>query len=753
MEKCFKRLLCVLLSLTLALGSSSVSFATSSESNAKLESSKQKSEDTSDSKDTGDKEKDSSDNEKEKNVEVENLSTAVMLMNFLTINTQEVYNTKDRYKINEIYDFLLDDGIKYKEINGATKDYIVQLTNDIFAFKMLDLKRNRVDFLHEQITSNMIAAALKPDPIMSIGTAIVSNFENPVAIGISIGATLLNSAVNAYNAYSETEQEYIKNNWELEDEELKTVHDVRQKLFKYKATIVSDYNIKDEKQVLENKQVEEYVKWQNMDNNNLGRIQHFESNKEAYKGYPMFWLVLAKSYYINKDYQKCIDAIENYNEYNKSDKKIFRHDRDFATTIQYGISSARNIMNDKDYVNYVNKYVPIIENELTKFAIDWEMNFKASLYYIDLYNKTNDKTYLEKAYEKTKINVNELANEQREENKKYLLEYKPEEVKADASEKEKKEIEEYNKYAENLYKTQLPPVSGPLVANLDVLFELCEKLNIINSEKETINKMLHPSGESLFMCSPIEKKYYLNDGKEHEINNFRGRDDSIIDDCWYVAIDDDYVLLYVPIQYLLDESIISVSFKDSNNVERLYEADKPTLDEVDRKTGFAEYSYYMRDKDFSLPDSEFDVSISVDVKGDESISKITKDIKVVKMRSGYEGDTGGKCDYRGKKLDDVFNELLSYGYKEDDIEFLDFDRTKFLGLIPNFFENNKDKKVQDVLYTTNGRYRSGNAKLDTSKKWGSDSLAYKNASKNGYYIWGREQYMSLNNHVVICFWK
>ena len=139
MEKYFKRLLCVLLSLTLALGSSSVSFATSSESNAKLESSEQKSEDTSDSKDTGDKEKDSSDKEKEKNVEVENLSTAVMLMNFLTINTQEVYNTKDRYKINEIYDFLLDDGIKYTEINGTTKDYIKQLTNDIFVFKMLDL--------------------------------------------------------------------------------------------------------------------------------------------------------------------------------------------------------------------------------------------------------------------------------------------------------------------------------------------------------------------------------------------------------------------------------------------------------------------------------------------------------------------------------------------------------------------------------------------------------------------------------------
>ena len=751
MGKYLKKLLCVLLSLTLALGSSTISFATSSESNAILKSSEQKSEDTSESKNAEDKEKENSNNEKEKNVEVENLSTAVMMMNYLTINTQDVYNTKNRYKINEIYDFLLGDGLLYKEINGTTKDYIVDLTNSIFAFKMLDLKRNRADFLHEQITSNMIAAALKPDPIMSIGTAIVSNFGNPVAIGISIGATLLNSAVNAYNAYSETEQEYIKNNWELEDEELKTVHDVRQKLFEYKQTIVNDYNIKDEKQVLENKQVEEYVKWQNMDNNNLGRIQHFESNKETYKGYPMFWLVLAKSYYINKDYQKCIDAIENYNEYNKSNKKIFRHDRDFAITIQYGISSARNIMNDKDYVNYVNKYIPIIENELTKYAIDWEMNFKTSLYYIDLYNKTNDKIYLEKAYQKSKNNVNELANEQREENRKYLLEYKPEVAKAGASEKEKKEIEEYNKYAENLYKTQLPPVSGPLVANLDVLFELCEKLNISNGEKETINKMLHPSGESLFMCSPFEKKYYLNDGKEHEINNFRGREDSIIDDCWSVVIDDDVAYIYVPIQYLLDESIISIRFKDAYIGEPLYELEKKYLKTVDRKTGFGKYLFRMSDKDFSLPDSELDVSISVDVKGDESISKITKDIKVVKTKSGYEGNSRRKCDYRGKKLDEVYDELLSYGYKEEDIEFLDFDRTKFLGLIPNFFENNKDKKVYDVFYTINGIYKSGNAKIDTVKIWGEDSLAYR--SLDGYNIWNRGEYISLNNHVVICCWK
>ncbi len=738
MKNYLKKVLRVLIMMSLVFSISALTFATSSEivtqtiSNENIDNI----EETLKKEDSGVKEE-------------YNLSTAVVMMNYLTINTQDVYKNKDRYKINEIYDFLLNDGLLYGEMNTTTKNYIIELANKIFDFRLLDIKRNRVDFLHEQITSNMISAALKPDPLLSIGTAVATNFGNPVAIGISVGATVLNSAANAYNAYNETEQEYIKNNWELEDKELETVHGVRTDLFNYKADIVRDYQIKDEEQVLDNKQVEEYVTWMNDNNNNIGRIQHFEANVDAYKGYPMFWLVLAKSYYINKDYQKCIDAINKYYELTKK-TKIFRYDRDFANTIQYGISSARNIMNDNDYVSYVNKFIPIIEKELTNYAVDWEMNFKIALYYIDLYNKTNDKTYLDKAYRKAYNNVNELARKQREDNKKYLKDYEKISIKKDASEKEKKEIEEYNKHIEEVYKKELPPVSGPLIANLDILLDLSEKLEVANSEKEKLNQMLHPSGETLFVCQALEKKYYFNDGKEHIIKNYKNMSDDIVEDCWFVELSENGALIKIPIQNVLDESLVGLSFKDTNNNEHLYTMIKV---DVDRKTGYVRYYYNIQNDIDSLPDNEIDFKIDVDVKGDGMLGKTTKNIKAVKMIQGYESNAGGKCDFRDKTIEEVYNELLSYGYKEEDIEIRDFNRTKIFGFIPNIFANNKEKKVQDVVFTTNGEYKSGNAKLEPVKRFGRDDLGYIKPGENGYWNWGRGDYISLNNHIVILFWN
>jgi len=125
------------------------------------------------------------------------------------------------------------------------------------------------------------------------------------------------------------------------------------------------------------------------------------------------------------------------------------------------IIASREIMSEEDYIELASRYCELIyENTRVN---DWSLRYFSVLVYMDIYSKTNDTTYLEKAYNCARENVNYLVDEQKRLNVEYLSDIEELTADADASKRIKDEIKQYNKSLRAERKIALPPVSERLV--------------------------------------------------------------------------------------------------------------------------------------------------------------------------------------------------------------------------------------------------------------------------------------------------
>jgi len=216
-------------------------------------------------------------------------------------------------------------------------------------------------------------------------------------------------------------------------------------------------------------------------------------------------LVLADSYYENGDYQKCLDAVANYE---KNSSKIFRKDYNYAKTLSKAIYSAKNVFNDKKYVNYADSTCKNILSNID--TDDWALRYFVATIYLDLCAVSGENRFLERAYSEIYKNVNYLIDTQKELNTEYLSEVKKKEIPDGATKRVRNEIKEYNKALEEERKVALPPISEPLYLNCELLFDLAEKLKVGDSEKNKITKMLNNSGENLFLNDVINSQFSFN---------------------------------------------------------------------------------------------------------------------------------------------------------------------------------------------------------------------------------------------------
>ena len=232
--------------------------------------------------------------------------------------------------------------------------------------------------------------------------------------------------------------QYLKNGWTLDDEEAAVLHNSRKGTFSYMINMVNEYGIPGDLTLTENS-VEEFVRWRN-DPNVVGRIQYLESNQKAYLSYGGYWLTLSESYYENGDYAKSLEALDTYES---MDVRIFRKDYDLARILPFAISAADEVLEGEAYVDTVTHY--------TQFMLDntensnWALRYFAAQAYVDLYGKTQDESYLQKAYAVALDNINYLIAEQREMNAVYLAPVKETETPKDATKDEKNQIKDYNK--------------------------------------------------------------------------------------------------------------------------------------------------------------------------------------------------------------------------------------------------------------------------------------------------------------------
>ena len=434
---------------------------------------------------------------------------SIRMLNYLTVLSQEINSSNNsRIFLESAYSSLINNTYP-NAVDVRTEAHMEDLLDTLESFRMLSVKRERLEYIYEQNRAQALKAAI-PNPMGLLSTV---QSGQPLKSAISV----IYMAVDSYSSYTaytaETDLQYLQDGWELDDAAATEVHNTRTMTFSYMLDMVRSNNLPGD-YALNEDAVAEFVSWKN--NSNVSRrIRFFESNQETYQAFGEYWLALAESYYENGDYEKCLEAVHSYEEINA---RIFRKDYGYAKVLPLAIVSARETSGDEEYIAVATEYLPVITKNTD--ISDWAICYFVAQTYVDLYAKTTDASYLENAYNLMIDVVNELIDEQRQLNDTYLADIEKEEIPDDADKAEKKEIEQYNKMLEETRKTELPPISEPLRICSEMMFALAEELNISNDSKREIEKMLHENGQDLFLNQLIDANIrFYSDSTDTDVSD------------------------------------------------------------------------------------------------------------------------------------------------------------------------------------------------------------------------------------------
>lgn len=435
-------------------------------------------------------------------------NSSIAMLNYITTLTQEINASKNsRLYLEEVYSSLISN-TNPNAVDYRTQGQLESLLDTLEDYRMLSVKRDRLQYIYEQNKAQAIREAV-PNPVGLLSAASSGNW---VKFALSVGYMAVDSYASYESASSEAELKYLQDGWALDDEEASVLHNSRKSAFIYMLEMVRENKLPGNL-ALSEENVSEFVAWKNK-TNVTQKIRFFESNESTYAMFGYYWLTLAENYFNNGDYQKCMDAVEKYLEIQPA---IVRKDYDLAKVIPMAISSAKETLKGRSYNTYVEEKLDLLTKNIKNS--DWSLRYFAALTYMDLYRVTKNEAHLDKAYNLTVDNVNSLVEEQRKKNSEYLGAIKEQEIPKDSTKEQKKEIKNYNKLLKEERKTALPPTYEPLVLNCDLLFALAEEKNIDVTAKNKINKMLHGNGESLFLIEPLDQYYTMDSDSLLDIEN------------------------------------------------------------------------------------------------------------------------------------------------------------------------------------------------------------------------------------------
>ena len=477
---------------------------------------------------------------------------SIALLNYFVELTQSISaSDNSRLYLEEAYSSIINN-IAPDAVDENTQTYIGDLLDTLEKYRMIEVKRARLKYIYEQNQAQALRSAI-PNPIGLLSQAESLDVKRLVASVAYMAA----DSYTSYKAYKEqAELEYLQDNWEFDDEAEAALHNCKKQALDYMFTTARDDKIPNE-YVLREKPMEEFAECKANDNV-YQRIQFLESNESTYKMFGSYWLTLADSYYANEEYDKCLKAIDSYEEIQA---RIFMKDHEFARIIPLAIASAGEVMGEKNYIEYASEHLDALCKNIENSQ--WALRYFAAETYLDLYGKTKDGGYLDKAYSLTKDNVNNLAKEQKKLNSAYLAKYEDVKASKNASKAEKDDIKKYNKMMKEQRNVALPPVYEPLALNCELLFALAEERDIDDSEKKTIDGILHNKGENVFLCESLDDAYRFTSDENTENGKveFSGKE------------------IMIPVSYLTSDSSISVTVKDDHSTSTY---DDWTIKKVDR---------------------------------------------------------------------------------------------------------------------------------------------------------------------------
>ena len=431
---------------------------------------------------------------------------SIIMLNYLAVLTQEINASQNsRLYLENAYSTLINNTYP-NAVDSRTLSQLTSLLDTLERYRMVAVKRERLEFVYEQNRAQAIRSAV-PNPL-GLLSAVRSN-DNKVRVNSILGlaASVVYMAVDSYTSYqsqsSQADLQYLQNGWALDDEAATALHNSRRDTFSYMIRIVGDYDLPGDLALSESA-VDEFVAWEN-NSNVVQRIQFLEANVKTYQALGTYWLVLAESYFENGQYDKCLNAVASYEALGA---RIFRKDYEYARILPLAIISAGEVLDGDKYLAAAEDYIQkILDN--TDYD-DWASRYFAAQAYVELYARTNDSAYLRSAYEIVLNNVNSLVNEQKAMNAAYLAPVVTVEAPKGATKEQKDDIKKYNDLLKAERKTALPPVNEPLRLNCELLFALADKLQLSEQEQLLIENILHEKGQSIFLTAPIDSQYWFS---------------------------------------------------------------------------------------------------------------------------------------------------------------------------------------------------------------------------------------------------
>jgi hypothetical protein len=490
---------------------------------------------------------------------------SINMLNYMTVLTQKINEySKNQLFLESAYSALVNN-VYPNSVDTKTQAQITSLMDTIENYRMISVKRKRLEYIYEQNCAQAMRQAI-PNPVGLLSAVSSGSMLKAAASVIYMG---IDSASSYSSATSQADQQYVKDGWELDDEEAKELHESTKTALAYMFDMVRTNSLPGD-YVLNQSSVENFVTWSEK-TNLVSVISWLEENKNTYQEFGPYWLELAEDYYQTGDYKSCLSAIESYESVTT---RIFRKDYDYAEALPMAIISAKEIMSEDDYVEIASKYCSFIKSNTDDS--DWSLRYFAAQINLDLYAATHDTSYLDEAYNISYNNVNVLVDEQRELNNTYLNKIKKATADKDATKREKSEVKKYNKALKAERKIALPPVSEALYLNCDLLFALAEEKGISDKEQSNIDAILHEDDAQIFLTTALDDKFWFD--KNHE--------DLMADE---ISIKFDGDSLKIPVTIISDRSEISVNIESSEETTALSDW---KIKEVKRpkKSSYTEYS-------------------------------------------------------------------------------------------------------------------------------------------------------------------
>ena len=398
------------------------------------------------------------------------ITTRNMVNEIYYISEQVISESNNRTFLDDAYSHLFNN-LNLRLIDDETRTQVTRLMTAIEQYRMIDIKRERLDIVYDYQKSSTIASAV-PNPINMIGSLAMITVSPVSAIAGIVGTAA--SSMAMYSATMEqVDLDMLEMKWELDDSARANMVSINTDLFDYISSF-SNKTQTDTNFFLNQELVSSFVEMVN-DNDIDRAIQSLEDMEDDLFFFPTYWLELADKYYKDGRYEECLRTIDYYEE-NFDYKELYRKNYRYAQILVDGISSIINLGNiEKAEIDQIILWLEIIEQN-TRLD-DWLQRYFCASVYLSLVNFGVDNQYLfDKAISLIRENLTQLSKEQEQLNRDYFNPVKnlSEVSSATDSEAKSNEVKVYLSELEDERKTELPTMNSAYATNLRLMYTILE---------------------------------------------------------------------------------------------------------------------------------------------------------------------------------------------------------------------------------------------------------------------------------------